>query len=230
MRIIILLFCTFFLLSTSLAQSTEASNKFKEFLVELAWKNHPTSDIFRSKLKIADLETKAAKLGYWDAVLPFLSFSNGNLPFTDGVVGNPTGGNGVSFGLSVRLAPLYTTELEIEAAKENAKIVKLEREGGKIALRNKVLSLYNQYLFAQKIVEERQKVELEAIENQKLVLELFKQDAAEYEDINSASTALYKATEDRIRAELEIELSDIAIEEWIGMKVEAAELLFMNSN
>ncbi|MEM0995247.1 MAG: hypothetical protein AAGI49_19605, partial [Bacteroidota bacterium] len=64
----------------SVAQSTDSLDNFQEFLVQLAWENHPTSDIFDRKLAIAEIETKAAKMGYWDAVLPFLSFSNGNLP------------------------------------------------------------------------------------------------------------------------------------------------------
>ncbi|MEN0047719.1 MAG: TolC family protein, partial [Bacteroidota bacterium] len=159
---------------------------FEEFLVELAWKNHPTASIYNSQLKIADLGIKQAKLGYLDAVLPFLSFSNAGMPFNGSVTDGFSGGGGFAFGVSFRLAPLYTTEHNVAIAEENRKITSLEKADGKLELQTKVLTLYQQYLSAQTVVEQRLKMEAEAKENQKLVLELFKKDAAEYEDVNIA--------------------------------------------
>ncbi|MEL6943937.1 MAG: TolC family protein, partial [Bacteroidota bacterium] len=140
---------------------------FEDFLVELAWKNHPTASIYNSQLKIADLGIKQAKLGYLDAVLPFLSYSNGSTPFNGSATDGFTGSSGFSFGVSFRLAPLYTTEHSVAIAEENRKIAALEKVDGKLEIQTRILTLYQQYLSAQKVVETRLKMEAEAKENQK---------------------------------------------------------------
>jgi len=211
---------------TEAQDSKNEDTTFDDFLVELAWKNHPTASIYNSKLKIADLGIKQAKLGYLDAVLPFLSYSNAGTPFNGSVTDGFSGGGGFAFGVSFRLAPLYTTEHNVAIAEENQKIASLERIDGKLEVQAKVLILYQQYLSAQTVVEQRLKMEAEAEENQKLVLALFKKDAAEYEDVNAASSTYYKATEDRARAETEVILAKIALEEWIGVSLEKAVALY----
>lgn len=228
MRFTVCILLYLFSFSQVLAQE-EVDNEltFEEFLVELAWKNHPTASIYNSQLKIADLGIKQAKLGYLDAILPFLSYSNaGGAPFNGSVTDGFSGGGGFAFGVSFRLAPLYTTEHNVAIAEENQKIIRLEKADGKLEIQTKVLTLYQQYLSAETVVEQRLKMEGEARENQKLVLELFKKDAAEYEDVNIASSSYYKATEDRARAETEVMLVKIALEEWIGVRLEEAKVMY----
>ncbi|NJL75395.1 MAG: hypothetical protein HC892_10550 [Saprospiraceae bacterium] len=72
------------------------------------------------------------------------------------------------------------------------------------------------------MVEERATIEAAANENQRLILELFKQDGAEYEDVNSASNAYHKTVEERLRAELEVEKEKLNLEQWIGISLEEA--------
>ncbi|MEM8528184.1 MAG: TolC family protein [Bacteroidota bacterium] len=217
------LFFSFHATAQNLADENVA---FETFLVKLAWKNHPTAAVYNSKLKIADLGIKQAKLGYLDAALPFLSYSNVSTPFNGSVTDGFSGGGGFAFGVSFRIAPLYLTEHNVAIAEENKKIAKLEKADGKLEIQTKVLTLYQQYISAQRVVEERLKMESEARENQKLVLTLFKKDAAEYEDVNAVSGSYYKATEDRVRAETEVILAKIALEEWIGVNLEEAREQF----
>lgn len=228
-KFILYLFCLFIHYTSAAQVFTEVKKNvaFEEFLVNLAWKQHPTNAIFDSKVKIAELGIKEARLGYWDAVLPFISYSNVSLGLVNSIPDNPvSSNNGFSFGLSLRLAPLYATEHQVSIAKEEKKIAQLEQDGSKLQVRTKVLTAYREVLYAEKIVEERLKVESEAKENQRLALELFKKDAAEYEDINTTATAYHKAFEERLRAELAVETARLALEEWIGMPLLEANLLF----
>lgn len=229
MRLLYLSFVFSFLCFVSNAQTPlgEATD-FGEFLVELAWKNHPTSTIYQQQKDIADLQVGKARTGYWDALLPFVNFTGGAPSFGGNVVpDNPNVAGGLGFGVSFRLTPLYATEYDIAIAKAERNIVDLEMETDLLAVRSKVLTYYEQWILSQKVVDKRRQVEVDARENQRLVLELFKQDGAEYEDINAASSAFQKAVEDRLTAEMQIKLAALALEEWIGMSLAAAQLLFM---
>ncbi|MEM1327662.1 MAG: TolC family protein [Bacteroidota bacterium] len=225
MRIIYSLLLLFsFVYSSAQPLPTEALT-FEDFLVDLAWKNHPTKAIYEQKINITESEISQAKTGYWDALLPFVNFTGGALapnivPDAPNVVG------GLGFGLSFRLRPLYSTEHEVAIAKANKEIADLELTGGQRAMAQKIKSLHGEWSLAKAVADQRLKVETESRENQKLVLELFRQNAAEYEDVNNASTAFQKALEDRLRAEMDIRLAAIALEEWIGMTLEAAQLLY----
>jgi outer membrane protein TolC len=225
MRITFLLFSLLFVQFSSAQPLPNEELTFEEFLVNLAWENHPTKNIYEQKINITEAEISNAKTGYWDAVLPFVNFMGGGLAantFPDAP--NAAGGFGV--GLSVRLRPLYSTEHEVAVAKANQEIANLEMEGGRRTMAQQIKTFYSEWSLAKTVAAKRLQIETETRENQKLVLELFRQNAAEFEDVNNASTAFQQALEDRLRAEMEIRLAAIALEEWIGMSLEAAQLLY----
>ncbi len=237
----ILFALSFSLMFISLAaQNLEYSNtiptekdiqSFEEYLVFIAWNNHPSGRILESRTIIADEEIAEKKLGYLEGFAPFVNYSRGStdglsIPNNPNMPENPTvlsdgTSNAFSIGLSLRLLPLFTTKHQVNAAKENLKIAQAEVKNGQLSLRAKVLTLYRSFLTTQKILEQRQKVADQAEENYRFILELFQQGGAEYEEINTATATRDKTIEDRIRAEIESEQLKLALEEWLGSTLEA---------
>lgn len=235
----LLLFC---ILSTSvLAQkldydtiipSEKTISSFEEYLVAIAWQNHPTGSILESRAIIANEEIAEKRLGYLEGFSPFLNYSRGttdglSIPNNPNNPENPTvlsdgTNNAFSVGLSIRLLPFFTTKHQVKAAQENLKIAELEVNSGKLSIKNKVLTLYRSFLMTQDVLEQRQKIVEEAEENYRFVLELFQKGGAEFEDVTSINITRDKAIEDRLRAEIDSERLKLALEEWIGVTIEEA--------
>jgi len=237
-----ILFCTAIFFSNAqkldfdeVVRPANELTSFEDYLVYLAWQNHPTANRLNANTEIAALEIKTEKKGYWEAIMPFVNLSRGNSSGFSAPIINPLPGvenpmtssdgnsNGFSVGLSLRLLPLVTTKHRVDIAEENYKITKFEVNEAKLLIRREVLAAYRSLLFAEKIVEERASVEASSSENQRLVLELFKQDGgAEYEDVIAAGNTYHKAVEERLRAELDVEKEKLNIEQWIGIPLETA--------
>ncbi len=211
---------------------------FEEYLVYLAWLNSPNAVQMQHRQNIANIQIKEAKLGFWETFTPFINYQFSNsegLQVMDGQVsenGQIIGAgqaNGLGVGVSFRLLPLFTTKHRVAMAKENAKMVVSDVNNNKLHLRAQVLGRYANYIYAQKTVEERTKTESAASENNRLVLELFKKDLAEFEDVNSAASTYHKAVEERLRSELETRSAKILLEELIGITLDEALLSYNGS-
>ncbi len=221
-----------------IVKSKDDVSSFEEYLVYLAWLNSPNAEQMEQHQNIANLRIKEAKLGIWESFTPFVNYQFSNsegIQVTDGVVsenGMLVGAgqaNGLGVGVSFRLLPLFTTKHRVAIAKENAKMVVSSVNTNKLNLRAQVLSRYVTYVYAQKTVEERAKTESDASENMRLILELFKKDLAEFEDVNNASSTYHKAVEERLRSELETRSAKILVEELIGVSLEEALLNYDGS-
>lgn len=219
----------------TVVKSKDDVESFEEYLVYLAWLNSPSAVQMKHRQNIANIQIKEAKLGVWEAFAPYVNYQfsrSEGLQVLNGIVdenGNLIGAgsaNGFGAGLSFRLLPLFATKHKVAVAKEQAKMVVSDVNMGKLNLRAQVLGRYNNYIYAQRATEERAKTESDASENNRLVLELFKKDLALFEDVNNASSTYHKAVEDRLRTELETRSAKIALEELVGVSLEAAILNF----
>lgn len=213
---------------------TQATIKtFEDYLIYVAWLNYPTNKVLESKINIAQEDIKAQKLGVLEGFAPFINYSRGTssgtslptlqpgMPEIPAALSDGTA-NAFSIGVSIRLLPLFATKHQVNIAKENLKVAEADVNTYKLNLRNKVLSTYRGLLLAQKVLEQRIKVEEQADENYRFVLALFQKEGAEYEDINTAITNRDKAKEERFRTEIEVMQWQLALEEWIGISLEAA--------
>lgn len=216
----------------TVVKAEEEVNSFEEYLVYLAWLNSPNAQQMQYRKEVAGLEIKQAKLGWLETFNPFVNYQFGNSEgfLTAGpnaeTPNNIGRTNGLGLGISFRLLPLFTNKHKVAIAEENAKMVLSDVNNSKLYLRAQVLGRYYNYIYGQKAIEERLKTESDTKENYTLSLELFKKDLAQFEDVNNASSAYHKATEDRLRAELETQNAKILLEEYIGISLEEAMVLY----
>jgi outer membrane protein TolC len=212
-------------------QSTIQS--FEDYLVYVAWLNYPTNKVLESKINIAQEDIKVQKLGVLEGFAPFINYSRGSssgmslpmlqpgMPEVPAALSDGTA-NAFSVGLSIRLLPIFATKHQVNIAKENLKVAEADVNTSKLSLRSKVLGTYRGLLLAQEVLEQRIKVEEQADENYRFILALFQKESAEYEDINTAIINRDKAKEERLRTEIEVMQWQLALEEWIGISLEAA--------
>ena len=196
----------------------QIAEDFEEFLVQLAWLNNPSNDVLLHKLNIADQEVKNARQGWWEAVGMQVNYN----PTAAEIDGRPIFPE-ISYGAVVRINPLITTPGKIRMAKENFKIAQSNIDQQKLQIRSETLQRYRKYELALEILKVRTKIEEDANANFQFQSNLFKKLEASFEDYNSAYNAYHLAVESRLKAETDVEIAKIMIEEVIGIPLETAQ-------
>lgn len=230
------IFCTFalstFLFFTTVPKATaqrvnfdqvvqpfdQIAEDFEEFLVQLAWLNNPSNDALSYKLNIADQEIRNARLGWWEAVGVQVSYN----PVTAEIDGQSIFPE-ISYGAVIRLESLITTPGKIRIAKEKFKIAQTDVDQEKLRIRAETLQRYRKYQLALEILKVRTKMEEDANANFQFQSSLFTKTEASFEDYNAAYNAYHTAVESRLKAETDVEIAKIMIEEVIGIPLETAE-------
>ncbi len=198
---------------------------FEDYLVQLAWNNSPNNKIMGSNQKIAELEVDLTKREWmknlqvqWN--LNEISLSNIIYDFDDPLfVALPIW----NITATADLNTVFNRKKRIDVSKQKLEITRQNVNLLKLKTRALVLERYYEYLLSLDILKVRTEAEQDAKENQTLLKELFQDNKAKFEELSRAALAFTQAKEARISAEMEIQLSKIALEELIGMSYEEAE-------
>ncbi len=132
----------------------------------------------------------------------------------------------VSIGASLNLNPILTMSNDVKIAKENLKITEAVIDQEKLLLRRQVLELYQHYLLAIEVLKVRTNKEEDADATYQLMVQLFRNKEATFEDYNQSYTSYHNAVEGRLEATSAVQVSIIALEEWIGIPFEEAKTRF----
>lgn len=209
-----------------LPEQIKAAN-FQDFLVQLAWRNTPTSKSLDYKVNIAEEEIKNRKLGWASAVGINLGLTQNQAVDSLGVGATPNFFSPrVSVGATVNILPLLVTPGRVRMAREQLKIAKNDIDFEKLKTRAEVNRRYEAYLLTLEVLKVRVQMNEDANSNYKLLLELFKNNEVSFKDYNDAYIAYYKAQEEKLEATANVKLAVISIEELIGVDFEEAQRLF----
>lgn len=203
---------------------TQAST-FEAYLVQLAWINRPNVRALQSEQKQAELDIKGNKLN-WTQAVGFNFGFNRSAALTDPDSGENVFFPRVSIGASLNLNPIITMPVDVKIAKENLKITEAALDQEKLLIRRQVLELYQQYLLAKEVLKVRTNMEEDAKATYQLLVQLFRNKEATFEDYNQSYTTYHSAVESRLEAVTEVQIQKLAIEEWIGIPLEEAEANF----
>ncbi len=205
----------------------EKPAEFRDYLVQLAWRNTPAVDALGTEIDIAEQEIKNERLGWTRAIGVSVGFNQQSSRV------NVEGGGmdflffpRISFGASVNFTPLITTPGRVKVAKGKYDISERNFEQEKLRIRAVVHQLYEAYLLALEVQKVRTEMEEDARSNYTLLLELFKNDEASFEDYNRAFIEYHKARESRLAGNTDVKTAVIAMEEYIGIAFDEAERLF----
>lgn len=201
---------------------------FEEYLVQLAWQNHPSNRILEFNKNIAEQKLKQTKNEFLEqsGVTFNLNQANlkglfPNLPIPD--PGIPTFYPVWNMTAMLNLGLLTTRNNEIAIAKENIKISEAEINEQKLKIRLDILTLYRDYLTALEIYKSRIDAYESASTMRDYIKAQFEKNSVEFEDFTKSEDAFYRAEEAKIKAENEIAVKKLMIEEMTGVKWETIE-------
>ncbi len=202
---------------------------FEDYLVQLAWQNTAANRVKELRKQVKEEEVMKARRSWTREVRAGFNLNEVSLAnLLEGPGAQP---NDIviyplyQFSVTVPLSTFVLAPHERAIAELEVKAAQAEIDQQKLAIRAEVLRRYHRYLSALEVLESRALAEADAEATYKLVQRMFENRTGEvqYEDMNAASSHYYSAREARVKAETEVKLARIDLEEMIGISWEMAE-------
>lgn len=192
-----------------------------EYLVQLAWLNQPESAIAQDEVKNARDEAKNTRKEWMRDVQASFNINEGNLKGADdnGNVFFPR----YNLGVGVNLFNIASQKGKNTVARRDIQIAEHKVNQRKLEIRAMTLQRFALYKLAKDVYKTRTLAEQEANANYLVIQQLYKTDEKTFEEYTTASAAYYAAQEARLKAETDVLLAKISLEEMIGIKWEQVQ-------
>jgi outer membrane protein TolC len=196
------------------------STDFEERLVQLAWRNHPSNEAVRSEVDIAAYNVKQSNVSWIDNIR-----ITGNLnEFTINKAADPFGRAAFfpkyNIGASISLGTFFNVPYNIKKSREMLVISKANVNAQKLAVRNTVLKLYNEYVMRERIYKLQSQALLDNETSHKLAEQRFKRGEITFETYSVSLTSYNDGVAAHLQAERDFKNSKLDLEQWIGMRLE----------
>ena len=207
--------------------SEMGTRDFKEFLVQIAWINSPDNEALELEKKIKELEVKTTRKDWTDDLQLTFNLNETHLFPQDLNPEDPiiTLFPQYNFSATLKLGRFLNLKHNIDIAKERVKIADAQVNQKKLKVRMEVLKRYEEFEQQVEILKATSKAEDDASSTYTLITDLFKVDKATAEDYLAASTSYHTAVEKRIRANAQMNIARLSVEEMIGISLDEAKRL-----
>lgn len=195
-------------------------SEFEERLVQLAWRNHPGNEAVRREVDIAAYNVKQSNTAWLDNVR-----ITGNLnEFTLNKAADPYGRAAFfpkyNIGASITLGTFFNVPYDIKRNKEALIIAQSNVNAQKLAVRNAVLKLYNEYVMREKIYKLQSQALLDNETSHKLAEQRFKRGEITFETYSVSLASYNEGVSAHLQAERDFKNTKLDLEQWIGMRLE----------
>ena len=208
--------------------SEMGTRDFKEFLVQIAWLNSPENEALEFEKKIKELEVKTTRKEWTNDLQLTFNLNETHLfpqeqldPDLPIITLFPQ----YNFSATFKLGRFLNQKHNVDMAKERVKIADADLNQKKLQVRMEVLKRYEEFEQQVEILKATSKAEDDASSTYTLITDLFKVDKATAEDYLAASTSYHTAVEKRIRANSEMNIAKLRVEEMIGISLDEARRL-----
>lgn len=193
--------------------------EFPEKLVQLAWQNSPTSEILNHEVTSSNLRIKQSKFNWLDnfRITGNLNeFNINNYSEPNSLAGFYPRYNVSAF---VSLGTIFTNPLKTKIEKQGLEINLQNINQQKLLIRSKVMSTYQVYLSNKEIFEIRSQIMEDLSSDFKLKEQNFARGEISLLEYNAILDRLNQQKINKVLAEKDFLISQIELEELIGMKL-----------
>ena len=196
------------------------SPEFAERLVQLAWKNHPTNEVIRRDVNVAQYTVRQSNAAWLD-VIGF----RGNLneftlnPQAD-VFGRSAFYPKYNVSATVSLGMFLSIPYNTKINKERLMQAQANVNAQKLAVRNQVMKAYNEYLLREKVFKLQSQLLMDSETSHKLIEQRFKNGDTSFETYSMSLTSYSTTTVNQAEAERNYRNAKLDLEQLIGMRLE----------
>lgn len=195
---------------------------YEEKLVQLAWQNYPASEIYNSKVRIAEKKISLERFDWTNDVKASFNFNQRNIE--SGLGATEESGNNYypwyNFGVSVSLGSFVHVPMKTSIAKEELDIANAYVNQQKLSIRAEVLKRYKDYQLKVELLKIRTQAQDDAYATHQLITRDFEKGAATLEEFIKSAAAYNTSVEAKLIADKDVLETKISLEEMIGVKLE----------
>jgi outer membrane protein TolC len=193
------------------------SADFGEKLVQLAWKNHPTNEIYRRDVEIAQYQVGKSAAEWLNMITLQGNINEINIKSDPNV---PVFLPRYNFGLIVPLGIFVKNPNETKQNRQKLVIAQEQVNAQKLEVRRVVLKSYNEYLLAEKVFKILSQQFSDTESNLKLIEQRFKRGETNFEVYTSSQADLNRASIAMLQADRDFKNAKLDLEQLIGVKLE----------
>jgi outer membrane protein TolC len=194
------------------------SPDFGEKLVQLAWKNHPTNEILRREMSIAQLKVGRASAEWLDLITiqGNINEFNINSDNTDVPVFFPR----YNFGIMIPLGIFISNPNTAKQNHQQLSIAREEINAKKLEVRNVVLKAYNVYLLRERVYKIQAQQYSDKESTYKLIERRFQNGEITFDVYTASQSELNRASIQLLESDLEFKNAKLDLEQLIGVRLE----------
>ena len=195
-------------------------SEFEERLVQLAWRNHPSNEAVRREVNVASYDVKLSNASWLENIR-----ITGNMnEFTINKAADPFGRAAFfpkyNIGASISLGTFLTTPYTIKTSKEILVISQANVNTQKLAVRNTVLKLYNEFQMRERIYKLHSQALLDNETSHKLSEQRFRRGEITFETYSLSLSSYNDVMVAQLQSERDYKNAKLDLEQWIGMRLE----------
>lgn len=204
-----------------LPESTRPS-AFEERLVQLAWNNHPSNEALRREVNVAAYEVRLSNASWLENIRISGNLNQFNIDKRADALSDyrsafyPL----YNFGATITLGMFFTIPYNIKKNRELLMIAAENVNSQKLAVRNTVLKLYNEYLMRERVYKLQSQTLLDMETSHKLAEQRFRRGEITFETYSVSLTAYNETLMAQLQAERDYKNAKLDLEQWIGMRLE----------
>lgn len=202
-----------------LPQSSQSS-EFEEKLVQLAWRNHPSNEVLRRQVKIAEYDVKQNNVSWLENIRISGNVNEFTLNKQADTYGRADFFPLYNVGASISLGAFITIPYNIKKSREALVISTENVNAQKLTVRNAVLKLYNEYLMRERIYKVQSQALLDNETSHKLAEQRFRRGEITFETYSLSLTAYNDIMVTQLQSERDYKNAKLDLEQWIGMRLE----------
>lgn len=193
------------------------SADFGEKLVQLAWKNHPTNEIYRRDVEIAQYQVGKTAAEWLNMITLQGNINEINIKSDPNV---PVFLPRYNFGLIVPLGIFVKNPNETKQNRQKLVIAQEQVNAQKLEVRRVVLKSYNEYLLTEKVFKILSQQFSDTESNLKLIEQRFKRGETNFEVYTSSQAELNRASIAMLQADRDFKNAKLDLEQLIGVRLE----------
>ena len=202
-----------------LPEGSQAS-EFEEKLVQLAWRNHPSNEALRREVNIASYDVRIANASWLENVRITANVNEFTLNKASDPFGRAAFYPRYNIGASITLGTFLVTPYTIKKNREIAMISQSNVNSQKLAVRNTVLKLYNDFIMLERIYKLHSQALLDNETSHKLAEQRFRRGEITFETYSLSLTTYNDVMVEQLQAERDYKNAKLDLEQWIGMRLE----------
>jgi outer membrane protein TolC len=202
-----------------LPESVQTSD-FAEKLVQLAWRNHPSNEVFRRNVYIAEYGVKRSAGSWADIFHVQGNLNEFNLNPARDIYGRATFFPKYNVGAHVSLGMFLNIPYQTKQDRQRVLIAQAQLNEQKLEMRNVVLKAYNQFLLREKVYKIQARLLADIENNHKLIEQKFRNGETTFEAYSASQNSFNSASISLLQAEHDYKNAKLDVEKLIGMKLE----------